>query len=465
MRKGFFASVAALATSAGVALGQGFPSAPPGYPAAGAPDWQSAGGGAPAVGNPADLPGGPTGNPAGAMNLPPAGEMPAYGQVDGPNSGHPMNPGAEPKHGMFVGQVHKAAGGPDKFYFDIEAMTWAIRSLPLPYPLITTGTPTSAGRVGMDGTTNIIADHLDYGNTLAAGRLTFGGWDCSRTWGWEASGFLTEEKSETNTFAVGINDRLVLARPAIDAITGQATSLLVAFPGQFGGNATVDARIHFGGAELNLVRSLVYCDMFKLNVLVGGRYINLEEALTISSTTAFPTADPANPNLSTIVDQFLTRNQFGGGQLGFESEFRRGRIFVDLTGKVAAGNMNERVAINGFTQQTIVVGGSSLTQGGLLALGSNSGVRENNEFAYVPEGTVKFGYQWTQRISSYVGANGLYMSRVVRTGDQIDPVVNPVFVPVSNQFGGAFGPARPLPTNNQADFWAIGVTFGLSIRY
>ena len=45
MRKGFFASVAALAAGAGVALGQGFPSAPPG-----AGDWH--GGGAGPAGGP-----------------------------------------------------------------------------------------------------------------------------------------------------------------------------------------------------------------------------------------------------------------------------------------------------------------------------------------------------------------------------------------------------------------------------
>jgi hypothetical protein len=461
MRKGFFASVAALAASAGVALGQGFPSAPPpGYQ-----DGPGPGAAAPGGSGMSYYGGGPGGPPAGPMDLPPAGEMPLYGPVEGPNSGHPINPAAvEPKHGMYVGQVHKAAGGPDRWFFDIEDMVWAIRSQPLPYPLLTSGLSTGAGIVGANDTKVLVGDHIDYGKTFYAGRLTFGAWDCDRRCGWEMSGFLTEGKTEQSTFTAAPDSRVVIARPVIDAITGQATSLLVAFPGAFGGSATVDARIHMSGAEANALRSLIYCDQIKMNVLAGVRYLSLEERLQISSTTQIPTIDPNDPTISFIRDQFGTRNYFLGGQLGVQSELRRGRFFVDMTGKVAAGNMNERVTVNGLTQRT-VTGITTATPAGLLALGSNSGAATNNEFAYVPEGTIKFGYQWTQRISTYIGANAIYLSKVVRPGDQIDPVVNPAFVPVSNQFGAAFGPGRPTGTNNTADFWTMGATFGLCIRY
>ena len=101
----------------------------------------------------------------------------------------------------------------------------------------------------------------------------------------------------------------------------------------------------------------------------------------------------------------------------------------------------------------------------MLVLAGNTIDDRNNEFAYVPEGTFKIGYQWTQRVSTYIGYNALYISRLLRPGDQIDPFINPVFLPVSQQFGGDFGPVRPMNSFNKSDFWTQGVTFGLSIRY
>src|SRR6476469_5007668 len=109
MRKGFLASVAALAAGAGVALGQGAPGQPPAVPPT-FPTWPGAGPGAPAVvpngsplpyaGAPGMYPGAPSGYPAGPTDFqgapmgypggpapsPSAGcrrasEMPQYGPV------------------------------------------------------------------------------------------------------------------------------------------------------------------------------------------------------------------------------------------------------------------------------------------------------------------------------------------------------------------------------------------------
>ncbi len=238
-------------------------------------------------------------------------------------------------------------------------------------------------------------------------------------------------------------------------------------PGQFGGFAHVDTRFHMGGAELNLLKDLIYCDQVKANLLGGFRYVDTTESLDIVSTSTLPNpANGANPLVSTIGDSFRTHNQFIGGQLGFEAELRRGRVFLDMTGKIAAGDMHERLQVIGFTTSGTLTGLTSTTvPGGLFALPSNGGKASRNEFAYVPEGSLNLGYQWTQRISTYVGTNFLYLSRVLRPGDQIDPVVNPNQVPVSTTFGQNFGPTRPEPVVRQTDFWTAGVTFGMSIRY
>ena len=118
----------------------GYPAGRPvsGYPTAGMPDAYPAGPGA--------YPAGP--DAAGPGDVPPAGELPLYGPVAGPDSAHPLNPAAQPKYGMQVGQIHKAAGGPDRWYLDLEDMVLSVRSMPLAFPLITSGTVISAGVVG-----------------------------------------------------------------------------------------------------------------------------------------------------------------------------------------------------------------------------------------------------------------------------------------------------------------------------
>src|SRR5262249_53554175 len=150
---------------------------------------------------------------------------------------------------------------------------------------------------------------------------------------------------------------------------------------------------------------------------------------------------------------------FFGGQLGFQTELRRGRYFADITGKIGLGDVNEQLSINGFTN--VQLGGAtvlgplgqsvaplvpagaigSTTPGRLLALAGNIPRAARVRFAYMPELRVKLGYQRTQRISTYIGYNALYIHKVLRPADQIAPFVNPSFLPVATtQFGTNFGP-------------------------
>jgi hypothetical protein len=405
------------------------------------------------------------------------GEMPHNGVVGG---GQTPYPGFDPAFGngdpnCFDGsagagaqnpQVHRAAGGPDCAWIDVEWLAWKVRSMPIAFPLALSTPVAAGGLIGGEGTRVLFGDeNVDYGSYFNVFRLTGGFW-CGeeRKWGVEMSGFIQEAKSELANFSAPITARQVLSRPLIDALTGQNSAVLIGFPGQFAAEIFINSRLKMGGAEANMVRSCVYCDRFKLNFLAGVRYIDHDETLSITSRSTIPALDISDPTLVDIFDEFACRNQFFGGQVGFEMELRHRRFFLDLTGKVAAGNQNENLNIRGFTNNR-TLGVNSTVPAGMLALAGNIVDTNDNEFAYVPEVTLKLGYQWTQRVSTFVGYNGLYISRLMRPGDQIDPVINPVFLPVSTQFGGDFGPVRPINNFNKSDFWAQGVTFGVSIRY
>jgi hypothetical protein len=486
MRKGFFASVAALAASAGVACGQGSPAAGPGPamgPAPAYPGYGTAAMSGP-QGMPAPVPGMPTGHRQG-VPLPTAGpgEMPHNGPVPQPGIYDPWAHGQNynpegPLPGSGSGQLHRAAGGPDRFYADVEWLLWRPKSGPIAFPLLTAGPPildavgnVSGGVIGQEGTRVLVGnENIQYGDPLNALRVTVGWWcTCDRDWGVEWSGFIQEQKSEIANFFAPLDAREVLARPAIDALTGSPIALIVSVPTGFplerSGAAFFKSSLSLGGTEFNVLRSLLYCDTAKFNLLAGIRYIDHIEKLSIITRSSFPTSpdDSTPPDLLDIVDEFNVRNQFLGGQVGFQAELRRGRWFTDVITKFAVGNMNEQLNISGFTN-TSVGGVDSTAFGGWFALPTNIGKSNTDEIAFVPELTLKFGYQWTQRISTYVGYNMLYISRLLRPGDQIDATINPTLVPVGGA-AGPFGPPRPARIFNETDFWTQGVTWGLSIRY
>jgi hypothetical protein len=150
----------------------------------------------PMGGDPNSFLGGP-GYPGapGPMDVPPAGEMPLYGQVAGPDSQHPFNPGAAPKSTGCAPQVHKAAGGPDRWWFDVEENVWVVRSMPFAFPLLTTGPLGSNGTLGQDGVSVLYGDkNENYGKTFNVLRVTGGLWDVDRVWGMELIHFRAADR-------------------------------------------------------------------------------------------------------------------------------------------------------------------------------------------------------------------------------------------------------------------------------
>ena len=196
-------------------------------------------------------------------------------------------------------------------------------------------------------------------------------------------------------------------------------------------------------------------------MLAGGRYLQLDDSLRITENLQVEQSVRGVGNI-VVIDQFNTRNQFYGGQIGFDGEYRKNRWFLGGSGKVALGNMRQSVSINGAT---IFNDGPApgVESGGLLALaGTNIGEYKRDRFAVVPEAGVKIGYYFKPNLRGFVGYDVLYASSVVRPGDQIDLNVNPTFLPRN---GPPIGAAVPQFQFRSTDFWAHGVSFGLELRY
>ena len=140
-------------------------------------------------------------------------------------------------------------------------------------------------------------------------------------------------------------------------------------------------------------------------------------------------------------------------------------MVVDVVGKVAVGWTNQVVSITGSTVLLDGPGAGAIANGGLLALPTNIGRYEDDALAIVPEVNINVSYQSSQCLTVRAGYTFIYWSDVVRPGDQIDRAVNAQQVPSSLLFGQVTGPIRPINPFRDSDFWAMGLSLGLELRY
>ena len=183
--------------------------------------------------------------------------------------------------------------------------------------------------------------------------------------------------------------------------------------------------------------------------------------------------NPLAPGVFGITDQFDTENQFHGGEIGLLWKGRGCRWSVDLLGKVALGNTEQTVRIDGSTMTTVsgvaqtgvgmmpsIPGGVTTEHsGGVLALESNMGLYERDEFAVIPEVGITLGYQLTQNVKATFGYTFLYWSNVASPGEQIDLAVNPNLFPPVN--GPVVGDEHPAFAFRETGYWVQGLNFGV----
>jgi Putative beta barrel porin-7 (BBP7) len=225
---------------------------------------------------------------------------------------------------------------------------------------------------------------------------------------------------------------------------------------------TIQSSSQLWDAEANAVYSLLTNDRVHVQLLGGFRYLDLAENLRLSAAST----DAATGGEELIQDGFQTRNQFYGPQLGARAGVSYGRLFAELTALIAMGPDHETLSING--NSTVTNGAFGLPTGtfigGVYAQPSNIGTFRRDVFSVIPEARLQFGYDVTRRLRATVGYDFLYVSDVLRPGNQIDATVN------ANQ-SGLFGtgtiqnPALPAPLLQRSDYWAQGITFGLEFRF
>jgi hypothetical protein len=355
---------------------------------------------------------------------------------------------------------------PGRLWFSADYLIGWVQPARLP-PLVTTspgGTPrTQAGVLGFPTTSVLFGGGGDVNSDVRSG-LQFGAgyWlDSQRTFSVDV-GFRVLE-SQAAIFSESTTGTPILARPFTNPLTGNADSLVVAFPGS--GSGSIFARDRSGNyydLHVDLTEQICRCNGLRLDGLVGYRFFRYDEGLHIRQSIS-PTggAFAAGTQIVTT-DDFIAENEFNGFDLGFRLGYQAERWSLDFLAKCAVGEVGRLVTIQG-DQVTTVPGVAPVTHtGGLLALSSNIGTFSRREWQPFPEFGVNWSWQITPSIYMRVGYTFLLLCNIARASDQVDLTVNPALFPP------ATAPSdinRPAFTEAKGTMWIQTVNLGLEFRF
>jgi hypothetical protein len=322
-------------------------------------------------------------------------------------------------------------------WFDADYLLWWTKSAHIP-ALVAPAIGGDAGALGPSEAQTLFAGGDADSGARSGGRFTLGFWlQDTHVLGLEGRYFFLAQHART--LASGAEDGTDLPQPLM-------LPQGVPPPGPPDDSYFIYLSSFLQSAEFNVVGNVLKAGEFRLDLLGGFRFLELNEKLNI--TQDFNSSDGSEED--TWEDEFRTRNNFYGGQIGARLEFLRDRFFVDMTTKVALGATNQRVNIDGSLTQAFFSEGTDRfgnpTQnvqvnryaGGLLA---TPAAYRRDRFTVIPEVGINIGYQFNNFIRASLGYNFLYWSSVVRPGDQVTGV--------------------PRAT----DFWAQGLNGSLGLAF
>ncbi|MBY0523589.1 MAG: BBP7 family outer membrane beta-barrel protein [Gemmataceae bacterium] len=337
------------------------------------------------------------------------------------------------------------------FFIQPEYLYWWVKNSPMPVPLAATVDPNSGLPITLLGPTSFRND------AFSGMRLTAGGWlDADNRFGIEGVGFFLQQRQPQMAIRsdAGGNPLLFVPLSAPPSVPGP--NVAVASPGLFTGGITATQATRVWGGEANAVYNLYRCGCFQANILGGFRYLGLEEDLHINVDSTLLGTGQGNG----AADRFLTRNNFYGGQIGLRGDYRCGCWSLGLMGKAALGSVHQRIEVTGGSFTTSAAGATTFSPDGIFARQTSGlfpglpaptvGVRTRNDFAVVPEGQLEVGYDLGKHTTFTVGYTFLYLNNVVRPGNQL---LSTIVAPI------------PAPLFKTSDFWAQGVSAGLSFSW
>jgi hypothetical protein len=345
----------------------------------------------------------------------------------------------------------------NRIYASAEYLVWWLQEARVP-PTLTTSSTASRGVLDQPDTRILYGgDRLEtrHDDRFIGTRFALGLWlDAAQLWALEGGGFFLERDS--TYFKKTSNGSILLARPYIDARDGSMASEIIAGPTADGvrtGAFQGYSRVELFGQEANVVRNLVAIPDGRFDLLVGARFAQLRDRTDFTATGRLL---PDQAILYGLTDHYRAHNAFYGGQLGLRGSRQLGIFSLDVRGAAALGANLETVRAFGdriyHTPLTRVV-----TPTGLTVQASNTGRFERTEANAIYQVGANLGCAVTDHIKIFGGYTLFLWDGALRSGDQVDLVVNAAQV--------AGGPQRPGIPFKDDFFWAHGFNVGLAFTW
>jgi hypothetical protein len=348
----------------------------------------------------------------------------------------------------------------ERLRIDVDFLYWFLERMRAP-ALLTGGTPESGGVLGRPGTEILYGDdRLESRHGRYVGvRFDLDYWfDDARTCGLDVSAFFLERDS--SNFTVKWNTVPFLARPYADASDGGQQAYVIAGPspgvGDLTGAFNAYSRIELFGQDANFLCALGRGECWKLDGLVGFRFLQMRERLDLTGVSKIL---PDESILLSATDHFDTFDKFFGVQAGLTGEARRGRWFVEGRTALSIGGDDQQIRTYG--DRIYQTPEERLTTNyGVLVLPGNRGTFERGAFDFVTEVRLNVGCDLTEHVRARVGYSLITWLNPVRPGDQVAPVNPAEVAPGAPQFTG-----KPSVPFREDFFWAQGVNVGLEFRW
>lgn len=358
-----------------------------------------------------------------------------------------------------------------KFWVEADYLGWFIKKNPLPPPLLTTASETDPlpGAIGQPGT-HVVLGRKDIRMGWMNGFQVGGGSVIDANMDIEGSYFLlptiSKRKSISTSGEPGAADYAV---PVFDitgvlglnGIPGETVFILPGplfnAPGFFGlFKLRISSR--FQGAELNEIYHCIKKDPFQLDCLGGFRWLQLKESLIFKAKTNTVPNFPSPFEFFNFSDRFQTDNNFLGAQLGIRAKYAIQNWDLEGILKGALGATLERIKIKGSSQTS---GGNLffLTRGianeclpgGIFAQPTNIGTHRKSSFAGTFEAHVRSGYRIINNLDVHIGYTFLWLSKVLRPGNQIDRKINSTLTALADASRATVGTGPgPIPFGEPA---------------
>jgi hypothetical protein len=224
------------------------------------------------------------------------------------------------------------------------------------------------------------------------------------------------------------------------------TPTYVGFPGLTRGTVTASVQSSFFSGDTHLRRVFQNGNGLRFDLLAGYRFLHVGDSVSDSFDVVSANGPGSMSPRLMGEDSVRTRNNFHGGEVGFNAIGRRGQFTFEMQTTLALGvtvsELDQSATRSFFPAPGVPMNFGVPSAVPLAPIAAHS---QNDYFAVVPQIGFKVGWQPVQHLRLTLGYDFLYWSKVRRAEDLYAP--------------------GPILRDATTDFWAQGLSAGAELRY